>query len=168
MYMRFTIQYIPLKKIQTSGQLRMTERIHQLRKVVWDSTHLLAVKKNRKDGSFTVIGGHDRFRYLQSHTNKMYAPCVLDETKERKSGTIPTWIRQFRNRNLPKSFPKFHPEKVTPAGWSIIRTFVKEEPRFEQLTRLQQVKVLLLGVRYKRTVIRSMKSMVDEMSGSEK
>jgi hypothetical protein len=165
--MRFTIQYIPLRKIHSSGHFRMTERIKQLRKVVWDSTHLLAVKKNRKDGSFTVIGGHDRYRYLQTHTNKIYAPCVLDDTKEKRFRSLPTWIRNFRNRNLPKRFPRFDPEKVTPAGWSIIRTFIKEEPRYEQLTRLQQVKVLLLGVRYKRTVVHAMKVMVDEMNSSK-
>src|SRR5690606_26658460 len=164
MVMRFTIQYIPLRKIYANRSITVTERIRQLRKIVWDSTHLLAVRKNRRDGTFIVVGGHDRYKYLRSHTNKIYAPCVLDDSKEPQHG-IPGWIRRFRNRKLPRSFPEFDPEKVTPAGWSIIRSFLKEEPRFEQLSRIQQVKVLLLGVRYKRTVIRSMKAKVDEYIG---
>ncbi|MCI3922277.1 hypothetical protein MO973_18770 [Paenibacillus sp. TRM 82003] len=163
MFMRFTIQYIPLKQIRANGPVRMTERMKQLRKVVWDSGHLVAVKKNRKDGSFTVVGGHDRYRYLQTHTNKIYAPCVLDDAKERSDRGLPAWFRKLRMRSLPSRFPKFHPEKVTPAGWSILRTFVKEEPRFERLTRIQQVKVLLLGVRYRRTVVNAMKAKVSEM-----
>lgn len=167
--MRFTIQYIPLNKIQSSGSVLMTQRIKQLRSMLWDSAHLLAVRKNRKDGGFTVVGGHDRFRYLRTHTNKMYAPCILDESKEPAAGGIlPSWIRRFRNRKLPRRFPKFHPEKITPAGWSIIRAFFKEEPRFERLTRVQQMKVLLLGVRYKKTVVTSMKAMVDDFVGADK
>jgi len=165
--MRFTIQYIPLKKIDASATVRITERIKQLRAVVWDSSHLLAVKKNRRNGNYTVVGGHDRYRYMKAHTNKLYAPCVLDDSKEPKAAAVPSWIVRFRNRNLPKKFPKFHPEKVTPAGWSIIRTFVKEEPRFERLTRLQQVKVLILAVRYKKTVVRSMRSVVNDMLGPD-
>ncbi|TLS52552.1 hypothetical protein FE782_07900 [Paenibacillus antri] len=165
--MRFTIQYIPLKKIDASATVRITERIKQLRAVVWDSSNLLAVKKNRRDGSFIVVGGHDRYRYMKAHTNKLYAPCVLDETKESSAASLPSWIRKFRNRNLPKKFPKFHPEKITPAGWSIIRAFAKEEPRFERLTRLQQVKVLLVAVRYKKTVVKAMRAMVDDMTGSD-
>src|SRR5690606_2342086 len=137
MYMRFTIQYIPLKKLDASSPIRFTEQIRQLRKVVWDSTHLIAVKKNRRDGRYTVIGGHDRYRYLKAHSNKVYAPCVLDETKE-SSRTLPQWIRNLRNRGLPKHLPKFHPDKVSPAGWSIIRTFLKDEPRFRKLNRIQQ------------------------------
>jgi hypothetical protein len=169
MYMKFSIQYIPLNKIDTHAPIRMTQHIRKLRNVLWDSAHLLAVRKNRKDGRFIVVGGHDRLRYLRSHTTKIYAPCILDESKEpSKRGSLPAWIRNFRNRNLPESFPKFHPEKVTPAGWSIIRTFVKEESRFQKLTRVQQVKVLLLGVRYKRTVITSMKAMVDDMAHTAK
>ena len=161
--MRFTIQYIPLKKIDASATVRITERIKRLRAVVWDSSHLLAVKKNRRDGSFTVVGGHDRYRYMKAHTNKLYAPCVLDESKEPADGALPSWIRTFRNRRLPKRLPTFHPEKMTPAAWSIIRLFAKEEPRFERLTRWQQARVLLLAVRYKKTVVKQMRGMVDDM-----
>ncbi len=163
--MRFTIQYIPLKKIDASATVRMNERIKQLRAVVWDSSNLLAVKRNRRDGSFTVVGGHDRYRYLKAHTNKVFAPCVLDESKEPQEAAIPSWIRNFRNRRLPKRLPKFRPEKIAPAGWAIIRAFAKEEPRFERLTRMQQAKVLLAAVRYKKTVVKHMRVMVDEMIG---
>jgi len=164
--MRFTIQYIPLKKIDASATVRITERIKKLRAVVWDSSHLLAVKKNRRDGGYTVVAGHDRYRYLKAHSSNLYAPCVLDESKEHAESAVPSWIRTFRNRRLPKRLPKFHPEKMTPAGWSIIRAFAKAEPRFERLTRWQQAKVLLLAVRYKKTVVKQMRAVVDEMIGT--
>lgn len=166
--MRFTIQYIPLKNIRANAPVRATERIKRLRKVVWDSGHLLAVKKNRKDGSFIVVGGHDRYRYLKAHANKMYAPCVLDESREASDRRFPAWLRSLRTRGLPKPFPRFHPEKITPAGWSILRTFVKEEPRFRRLSRMQQIKVLLLGVRYKRTVVNAMKAKVSEWTEADR
>jgi len=162
--MKLTIQYIPLNRIHSSKPVRMTERIKQLRRVLWDSAHLLAVKKNRKDGTFVVVGGHDRLRYLRSNTNKQYAPCILDEANDSVSRNIPVWIRDLRNRKLPKSFPAVDPDKITPAGWSIVRSFVKEEPRFETLTRVQKLRVLLLAVRYKRTVVLAMKRMVDELT----
>lgn len=162
--MRFTIQYIPLKQIHAGGPVRMTDRIKQLRRVVWDSPQLVAVTKNRK-GGYIVVGGHDRYRYLKAHTDKLYAPCVLDERGNDRGVAAPNWLKRLRGRSFAAAFPKVHPEKITPAGWSIIRAFLKEEPRFAGLTRMQQVRVLLVGVRYKRTVVREMKRMVDELLG---
>ncbi|HZG57007.1 hypothetical protein [Paenibacillus sp.] len=162
--MRFTIEYIPLRNLDANANVRFTDRIKQLRRVVWDSSHLLAVRRNGKGGRYTIVGGHDRYRYLKAHTNKAYAPCVLDDASEKRTGAIPSWIRKFRNRRLPKAFPNIHPENVSPAAWSIIRAFAKEEPRFAKLTRVQQIKVLLVAVRYKKTVVRAMRSLVDELS----
>ncbi|HZG87705.1 hypothetical protein [Paenibacillus sp.] len=162
--MRFTIQYIPLKQIHAGAPVRMTDRIKQLRRVIWDSPQLLAVTKNRK-GGYTVVGGHDRYRYLKAHTDKMYAPCVLDDRREKRGISVPAWLKRMRGRGFAAALPKMHPENVTPAGWSIIRAFLKEEPRFAGLTRMQQARILLVGVRYKRTVVREMKRMVDELLG---
>jgi hypothetical protein len=70
---------------------------------------------------------------------------------------------KLRNRSFLHNFPLINPNRIVPKSWPIIRAFLKEEPRFNHLSRNQQLKVLLLGIRYKRTAILSMKTKVNEM-----
>lgn len=159
--MRFTVQYIPLSKIKPDIPVKMTQRINILRRILHDCMHLLAVRKNKKDGTFIIISGLDRYEYLRKHTNKQYAPCIVDESKT--SAGMKSLIYRLRNRRLLYHFPQINPERMTPPSLSIIRTFLKQEPRFADLSRSQQLKVMLLGIRYKKTVVSSMKAMVDDM-----
>lgn len=159
--MRFTVQYIPLSKIKPDLSVKMTQHIKQLRSVLWDCVHLLAVRKNKKDGHFIIVSGLDRYEYLRKHTNKKYAPCIVDESKV--SERVRSWFYRFRNRHLLSYFPHVNLDRMTPASRSIVRTFLKQEPRYVHLSRSQRIKVLLLGIRYKKTVVSSMKAMVDEM-----
>jgi len=157
---RYTIQYIPINKIIPDETCKMTPHLRKLRHVMWDGAHLLVVRKNRKNGCYTILAGHDRYRFLRKHTNKLFAPCLVDESKLKSR--VGTWLYRFRNRRLLKHFPDFSTSRITPAGLAIVRAFLKEEPRFKRLTRPQQIKVLLLAVRYKKTVVRSMKARVDQ------
>ncbi|WP_199617068.1 hypothetical protein [Paenibacillus alkalitolerans] len=145
--MRINVQYIPLEKLKPDFNGKMTRSIKKLRNVLWDSANLLAVRKNRKDGTYIIVAGLDRYHYLRKHTKAKSAPCIVDSKHESP---------------LLEKFPCLRPKRITPAGWSIIRTFLKQEPRFRTLSPLQQAKVLYLGVRFKKTVIRSMKLSVDE------
>jgi hypothetical protein len=155
------VQYIPLSKIKPDFPVKMTQHIKNLRKLMWDCMHLLIVRKNRKDGNFIIVSGLDRFEYLRKHTNKKYAPCIVDESKA--SARVKSWIHRPWNRQLLQNVPLIKPERMMPASWSIIRVFLKQEPRFVQLSRSQKIKVLLLGVRYKKTAVLSMKAMVDDI-----
>lgn len=162
--MRFTIEYIPLKRIDANAPVRLTDAVRRLRRVLWDGSYLLAVRKNRRGGRYTVVAGHDRYNYLKAHTNRIYVPCVLDTGKDASSRPWKTWLRSARNRRLLSRMPHIHPDAVAPAAWSILRAFAKEDTKFARLTRIQQIKVLLLAVRYKRTVVSAMKAAVEAMS----
>lgn len=152
--MKFTVQYIPLNKIKPDLSLKVTEHIKKLQSLMWDCMYILIVKKNKKDGSFTIVSGLERFEYLRKHTKNIYAPCILDEST---SSGIKAWIDRLRNKQPLDDFP------MMPTSWSIVRSFLKQEPRFSHLSRSQQIKVLLIGARYRRTVIRSMKHKVNEI-----
>ena len=65
--------------------------------------------------------------------------------------------RQFWFKQLLVDFP------LMPTSWKIFRSFLKKEPRFKNLSRSQQLGVLLLAVQYKKTVIFTMKKRVNDI-----
>lgn len=152
--MKFTVKYIPLSKIKTDSSLKITGHIKKLQNLMWDCMHILVVRKNSKDGSYSILSGSDRFEYLRKYTKNIYAPCIVDNST---STGIRAWFSRLRNKQPLDDFP------MTPKSWSIVRSFLKKEPRFKQLSRTEQIKVLILAIRYKRTVISSMKTTVNQM-----
>jgi hypothetical protein len=154
MSVKFTIQYIPLSKISPDLTLKMTDRIKKLRSLMWDCMYILVVRKNRKDGNYSIVSGLERFEYLRKHTKNIYAPCIVDQCT---STGIKSWLHRFLNQKPLDDFP------MTPTSWSIVCSFLKHESRFRELSRFDQIKVLILAVRYKRTVIFSMKAKVNDM-----
>ncbi|RNB87072.1 hypothetical protein EDM56_15365 [Brevibacillus fluminis] len=157
----FTVQYIPLSKIKPDHYPRMTAQIRKLRSKMLDGMNLVVVRKNRKDGSYVILLGNERYEYLRKHTKKLVAPCLVDESRGKSQ--VRAWFHQLRNKRLLSHFPGIKPGQLTPAALSITRTFLKEEPRFKQLSRRQQVQVLSQAVRYKRTVISAMKAKVGQL-----
>lgn len=157
--MRLNVQYIPLYKIKPSLPIKINEHVKKLRNIMWDCMHILVVKKD-KDGSFTIICGNDRFEYLRKHTKTKYAPCIIDEN--RFTAELMNWYyRVFHPSNHKKNIKK-ESKCINSKSVSIFRTFLKEEPRFKQLSPIQKTKILILAIRYRKTVISSMKLKVDE------
>nr|WP_263326809.1 hypothetical protein [Neobacillus sp. Marseille-Q6967] len=152
--MKFTIQYIPLNKIKPDLSLKITEHVKKLQRLMWDCMFVLVVRKNRKDGSYTILSGLDRYLSLKKHTKTIYAPCIVDKSS---SSIMLTWFHRLRNKQPLDDFP------LMPASWSIVRSFLKQEPRFKQLSRSDQIKVLLIAARFKKTVIFTMKTTVDDI-----
>jgi hypothetical protein len=152
--MKFTVQYIPLSKIKHGHSGKITEGLKRLQDIVWDCMYLLVVKENRKDDSYTLVSGLERFDYLKNFTKNVYAPCLVDKS-------TPTgwrgWVYRLRKNSCHEDYP------LVPKSWSIVRTFLKQEPRFKDLSRFQQIRVLYLGARYKRTVILSMQNRVNQL-----
>jgi hypothetical protein len=148
--MKVTIQYIPLHKIKSGASVSMTDQVRKLRGVLWDCMHLLAVRRHKKSGHYIVVSGHKHYEFLRNHTNKKRVPCIVE--KGSITTTIRSKVHQWRNQGLLHYFPKTHLERLTPSSASIIRSFLKQEPRFKQLSPSQQIKVLILAVRYKKTV----------------
>lgn len=152
--MKFTIQYIPLNKIKPGLSQKITEHMKKLERLMWDCMFVLVVKKNRKNGTYTIISGQDRFESLKKHTKSIYAPCIVD--KRSSTGLFP-WFYRLRNKQPLDDFP------LMPASWSIFRSFLKQEPRFKNLSRADQIRVMLIAAHYKKTVIFAMKKTVDNM-----
>ncbi|MDQ0200250.1 hypothetical protein [Neobacillus ginsengisoli] len=152
--MKFTIQYIPLNKIKPDLSLKISEHIKKLQRLMWDCMFVLVVRKNKKDDSYIIVSGQDRFESLRKHTKSIYAPCIVDKST---SSGFTSWFYRLRNKQPMDDFP------LMPKSWSIVRSFMKQEPSFRNLSRSQQIRVLILAVRYKKTVISSMKTMVNEM-----
>jgi hypothetical protein len=147
--MRFTVQYIPLRKIKPGEAAALTSSLRKLRGLMWDAMQLLVVRRNRRDGTYSLLYGRTRYDYLVTHTKKSSAPCLVDESPARSIiSSYGTRLRQLI-RHAP--------------ALSIIRTFMREEPRFRQLTRRQQFQVLLLAIRYRETVVSTMIAKVDHM-----
>lgn len=162
--MKFTVQYIPLNKIKPDAAGPMTQHMRNLGSVLWDCMHLLAVRRDKKSGNYTLIGGQTRYEHLRKHTTKKYAPCIIDTSSSDEEAS--TWWKRWGRRRSGtelKHLPHLQLGRLTPASWSVIRSFLRREPRFTQLTRGQQLKVLLMGVRYKQTTIQAMRASVDEM-----
>ncbi|MGC4377658.1 hypothetical protein WD019_12055 [Fictibacillus sp. Mic-4] len=159
--MRFMVEYIPLKKIKLDEPVKLTDRLKKLRSLMWECMHVIVVKKDQKDNRFIIVSGRDRYEYLRKQTKHQYAPCIIDESNT--SSGMKYWITRLWNRNLPPDIPSIHSGPFHPTSLSIIRSFIKKEPRFVQLSRSQQFKVLILGIRYKKTVESSMREKVDEI-----
>ncbi|MGX6443439.1 hypothetical protein ACWM35_09490 [Neobacillus sp. K501] len=157
--MKFTIQYIPLEKIKPDLTVKITERIKKLQRLMWDCMFVLVVKPNRKDDHYVIVSGQDRFESLKKHTKNIYAPCIIDRSSSSK---ISSWFYRFRRKQPLDDFP------LMPTSWTIVRSFLKQEPRFKKLSRTQQIRVLIIAVRYKKTVIHSMKTTVNEILSIEK
>lgn len=101
------------------------------------------------------------FQFPQKHTHKQSAVCLVDESK--LSASVGKFVDRFRKQPLPIDIPAIKSDRVTVSSWSIIRTFLKREPRFRKLSRRQQLNVLRLGMQYKKTTVRSMQDKVDEL-----
>ncbi|MCM3116475.1 hypothetical protein M3610_14325 [Neobacillus sp. MER 74] len=157
--MKFTIQYIPLTKIKPDLSMKITEHLKRLQRVMWDCMFVLVVKKNRKDGNYIIVSGQDRFESLKKHTKNIYAPCIVD--KSSSSTGMFSWFHRFRHKQPLDDFP------LMPASWSIVRSFLKQEPRFKQLSRSEQIRVLFIAAHYKKTVIYSMRTTVNEILRSK-
>lgn len=159
--MRYTVQYIPLTKIKPGLTIKITKRVKKLRHVMLDCMQLLIVKKNKRGGCYTLLSGDQHYDFFRRQTNKKFVPCLVDESKNKK------WINdmffRFRNRYLLRLFPKASLKKITPAGLSIIRSFLKQETRFKKLPRNEQIKVLMFAVKYKRHMVQTMKFKVDDI-----
>lgn len=164
--MRYTVQYIPLSKIKPGIPGQLTRRIKELRKAAQDCMHLMIVRKSRKEGGYVIISGNHHFDYFKKHTKKAVAPCLVDESKA--STKLNSLIHRMRKRKLPYEVPHIKRERTPVNSWSIIRRFLKQEPRFTHLSRRQQLKVLRLGLQYKRTTVSSMKAMVDDFLNNKK
>lgn len=169
--MKYTVQYIPLNKIHVSNPAqKFTKPIRSLKKVLLDCTHLLAVRKDKYEDKYTVVSGYARYEYL-CKTNHTYVPCLIDQTEEKEAAndkknkqtySITRFITRLRNCRLLRLFPDAKVEQMEPTSLTIFRHFLKQEPQFKQLSRIQQIKVLYLGIRYRKTVIRSMREKVNE------
>lgn len=162
--MKFNIEYIPISKIKPDLSSKMTQRIKKMQNLLWDCVYLLAVRK-KKDGNYVVLSGHDRYEYLRKHTTKQSVPCIVDEAN--LSSETKSFLHWFRHQELPYRIPLSKPKRWVPATFTIVRVFIKEDPRFFDLTPMQQFKVLLIGIHYKKTVVASMKKKVDEFISRE-
>ncbi|CAM3665888.1 hypothetical protein [Cytobacillus oceanisediminis] len=157
--MKFTIEYIPLNKIKPDLSLKITERLKRLQRLMWDCMFVLVVKKNRKDDTYIIVSGQERLDSLKKHTKNIYAPCIVDKSD---STGILSWLYRLRNKQPLDDFP------LMPASWSIARSFLKQEHRFKNLSRSEQIRVLRIAARYKKTVIFAMRNTVDEMLRDQK
>ncbi|REE67590.1 hypothetical protein A8990_14217 [Paenibacillus taihuensis] len=156
--MRYTVQYIPLKKIKPGLSTQITNRIKELKRTAQDCMQLMIVRKNKKAGGYVIVSGSSHYDYLTKHTRKTAAPCLVDESKA--SAKLDSFMHRIRKRNLPYEVPYMKRERTPASSWAIIRRFLKEEPQFKSLSRRQQLQVLRLGLRYKRTTVSAMKDMV--------
>ncbi|QOY34956.1 hypothetical protein AWH56_019900 [Anaerobacillus isosaccharinicus] len=151
--MKFTVKYIPLSKIKPDPSLKISGHVKKLQRFMSDCMYILVVKKS-KDGSYSILNGQDHFDHLKKSPKNIYAPCIVDEST---SSGLKSWFSKVRNKQNLDDFP------MTPKSWSIVRSFLKQEPRFQNLSRMEQLKILVLALRYKRTVISAMKTKVDQM-----
>lgn len=160
--MRYTVHYLPLEKIKPALSSIMTERVRKLRRLIWDSVHLLAVRRNQTDGGYTIVFGLERYEHLRNHTSKTLVPCIVEENQ-------PTMEAKAWFRRLLVRYPAIAElPRTEPAGRQVIRSFLKREPRFAELPRIHQLRVLLMGVRYKRTAVAAMRAKVDDLLSKPK
>jgi hypothetical protein len=156
------VQYIPLSKIRPESiTTKISQRKKELKKVAQDLMHLLIVRRSKKEGGYIILDGHHHFDFLKKHTNKNCAVCLVDESKI--SASLGSLVQRFRRRQLPYDVPNLRPERIAINSWSIIRKFLKREPRFRMLSKRQQLKVLGLGIQYRKTTVLSMQAKVDDL-----
>ncbi len=156
--MKLNVQYIHLSKIKPDYTIKLTDHVKMLKNRMWDSMHMLVVQRDKEDG-FSIISGNDRYEFLTKHTKNKYALCMVDENPRKTD--MKNWLQNLRGEG--KKQDKKFIKKMSPAALSIIKRFVKENPRFRELPLSKQLKVLLLAVRYKKTVITLMKSKVTDL-----
>ncbi|MRH42118.1 hypothetical protein GH741_05440 [Aquibacillus halophilus] len=149
--MKFRIQYLPLSKIRPGTSIRMTEEIKKLHILMLDCMHLLVVRKNKQDNNYTILSGLSRFEYLRKNDGKKYVPCIVDEQRDLNLKSL---VIHLNNKFYSNENSILH-------SWSIIKSFQKTDRRFDQLSMVQKMKVLFIGIRYKRTVISAMKKKID-------
>ncbi|MFB9324530.1 hypothetical protein ACFFSY_01075 [Paenibacillus aurantiacus] len=159
--MSYTVQYIPLHKLKAGSSAKTTKRSKELHKVAQDCMQLLVVRKSRKDGGYVILSGSNHLDFYRRFTKKNAVPCLVDEGKI--ASALASLVNRYRKRALPKELPYANAEQTTGNSWSIIRSYLKQDARFHKLSRREQLKVLRLGLQYKRTTIRSMKAKVDEL-----
>lgn len=157
--MKVTVKYIPISLIKTEGPFVMTEKLRRLRRAMNDCMHLLVVRKMSR-GGYRVVFGLERLDFLLNHTNKKKVPCLVDESRAPVADKFPFWRRSVRHR-IWKEVPELIRERLVPASWSIVKAFMLQEPRFNRLSSAQKLRVLLLAIRYQKTVIAAMKAKVD-------
>ncbi|WP_186578854.1 hypothetical protein [Aquibacillus kalidii] len=151
--MKFIVNYVPLSKIKSSDNLRITSQMKRLHLFLLDSMHLLVVRKNKNENSYTIIYGQNRLQYLQKHEKAKEVPVII---ANRQSVGLKALLQQVFNKDTnTKSLSK-------PTTWSIVKTFLKKEPRFKSLSFTQKLKVLMLAVRYKNTVVNAMRNEVKQ------
>jgi hypothetical protein len=154
MNLKFSVQYISLNKIKPDLSMKVTHHVKRLQRFMWDCMFVLVVRKSRKDDSYIIVYGQDRYDSLRKHTKSIYAPCIVDKSI---SSGFTSWFYRLCSKQPLDDFP------LMPKSWSIFRSFLKQEPRFQTLSRSQQIRVLILAANYKSTVIHSMKTMVNDM-----
>jgi hypothetical protein len=162
MDMKLTIRYIPLSQIKPDVPAKMTEPVRRLRRFMWDCMHVLAVRRSLKDGSYILISGLDRYEYLHKHTNRTHAPCIIDDEKP-MSGLKPMLRPLLRKQLRDEQTERRRVYLLVMPQWAMIRAFLRQEPRFAELSRMDQLKVLLLAIRYRKTVVVCMRSLVTEL-----
>ncbi|MEK3884558.1 hypothetical protein [Paenibacillus sp. PL2-23] len=159
--MRYTIRYIPLSRIKPGSITnKLTQRMKELRRTAQDCMHMLIVRKSRREGGYVVVSGHSHLDYLKKHTKKSAVACLVDESK--LSAKLSSFVYHFRKPRLPKYVPSIKPERLIGSSGAIITRYLRQDPRFKSLSRSQQMKVLRMGLNYKKTTILSMKAQVDE------
>ncbi|PZE21692.1 hypothetical protein [Paenibacillus xerothermodurans] len=156
--MKYTVQYVPISKIMPGPVGKLTKRTHELRKAAQDCMHLLIVRKNKKNKGYIIVSGHNHYEYLKRHTRNKLVPCLVDGNKLLL--TLSTLVSRLQLPMLPNDARDMIP---TGSSWTIIKSFLKQEPRFRRLSRRQQIRVLRLGLQYKSTTLSAMRAKVDDL-----
>lgn len=158
--MKLNVQYIPLDKIKPNLTIKITEHVKKLRNRMWDCMYMLVVKKE-KNNDFSIICGNDRYEFLTKHTKNKYALCIIDEHSNETG--VKYWFDGLFRAEQKKAEKGWVRENMSNNSISIIRAFIKEDTRFKELSHFQRLKVILLAVNYKNTVIQCMKSKVGDL-----
>ncbi len=158
--MKLNVQYIPLHKIKPNLSIKITDHVKTLRNKMWDCMYMLVVKKE-KNNDFSIICGNDRYEYLTKHTKNKYALCIIDDHSNETG--VKNWFDGLFRAEQRKAGIGWVRGNMSFTTISIIRSFVKEDKRFKELSHLQRLRVILLAVKYKNTVISCMKLKVGEL-----
>lgn len=158
--MKLNVQYIPLNKIKPNLTTKITEHVKQLRNRMWDCMYMLVVKRE-KSNDYSIICGNDRYEYLTKHTKNKFALCIIDEQSNETCDK--NWFKTLFHTERRKTGKEWVLDNLSTKSVSIIRDFIKEDTRFKELSPFQRLRVILLAVKYKNTVISCMKSKVVEL-----
>lgn len=158
--MKLNVQYIPLDKIKPNLTIKITEHVKQLRNRMWDCMYMLVVKRE-KNNDFSIICGNDRYEYLSKHTKNKYALCIIDEQSNETCDK--NWFKTLLYKERRNEWKEWARDNMSIHSISIIRAFIREDTRFKELSPFQRLRVILLAVTYKNTVISCMKSKVGDL-----